>query len=272
MLPQLKESLPSDFLAWTHGLVVAPYQTRIGIRVNGAELLAEVRQRLLPGWREEQKPQVDYLWSIFSGQDQNLLYYGTELLSDRPQLMVEFDRYFHLYVGHTARERTFVHAGVVGYGDRALILPGSSYSGKSTLTRALVDQGATFYSDDLAVIDARGRVHPYPKPMSMRTAGSSEETSALQLGWHPDLPPLPVRLIASLRFQGEGGEWTEVRGAQASFALIENCLSIRREPARDMSCLTRLCAQSVSYHGLRGEANRAATRLLELLSAQPRLL
>jgi len=68
------------------------------------------------------------------------------------------------YIALWARRRVFVHAGVVAWQGRAVLIPGRTLSGKSWLVRALVRAGAEYYSDEFAVLDARGRVHPYPLP------------------------------------------------------------------------------------------------------------
>ena len=88
-------------------------------------------------------------------------------------------------IAREARDRIFVHAGVVAqYGRRAL-LPGSSFTGKTTLVAALVRAGATYYSDEYAALDSDGLVHPYPKPLSTRdgkppTTGTTRRST----GWH----------------------------------------------------------------------------------------
>jgi len=80
------------------------------------------------------------------------------------------------HVALNAPAHIFVHAGVVAVDGRALVLPGPSFSGKTTLVAALVRAGATYLSDEFAVLDADGRVHPYPKPLSIRRHGGWAQT------------------------------------------------------------------------------------------------
>lgn len=64
-----------------------------------------------------------------------------------------------------------VHAGVVAQGDRAILMPGDSGVGKSTLTAALVFSGWRLLSDELALIDREtGLIHPIPRPISLKNA------------------------------------------------------------------------------------------------------
>ena len=57
----------------------------------------------------------------------------------------------HASIG-TSGQATF-HTGLVSFGDRAILLPGGSGSGKSSLTLACVQIGAGFGGDDLAFLD-----------------------------------------------------------------------------------------------------------------------
>ena len=72
-----------------------------------------------------------------------------------------------------APAHVFIHAGVVGIGEAAIRASlAASYAGKSTLVAELVARGATYYSDEYAAVDADGAIHPYPRPLSLRVAGS----------------------------------------------------------------------------------------------------
>lgn len=63
----------------------------------------------------------------------------------------------------------YVHAGVVAIDGEALILPGLSRAGKSTLVLALLQQGAEFLSDELLVFDPDNRVLlPFPRAVKVR--------------------------------------------------------------------------------------------------------
>ncbi len=63
-----------------------------------------------------------------------------------------------------------IHAGAVLIGDKALVLPGASHSGKSSLVAELLRRGAVCLSDEYALIDAEGLVHAYPRALLLRMA------------------------------------------------------------------------------------------------------
>ncbi|MSR63738.1 MAG: hypothetical protein EXS08_15030 [Planctomycetes bacterium] len=66
------------------------------------------------------------------------------------------------------RAHYFVHAAVLVHGGRALVLPGLSRAGKSTLALALVLEGARFLSDELLCYTDVGRAEALPRALKIR--------------------------------------------------------------------------------------------------------
>ena len=94
-----------------------------------------------------------------------------------------------------------VHGGVVGHAGRVILLPGSTGAGKSTLVAELVRQGATYFSDEYALIDKAGRAHPYPRPLFLRDGpGDGRPVLATDLGGTVAREPAPVGLVLELRY------------------------------------------------------------------------
>ena len=148
------------------GLAITAYGVRIGVRANDAGVLARVRDHLPPGWRLVGAREVERLYSLVVPRRRGIHAVYRDLgplIQARAleELLDSFESDLQLYVAERAARRVFVHAGVVGWRGRAILLPGPSMSGKSTLVAELVRAGATYYSDEYAVLDARGRVHPY---------------------------------------------------------------------------------------------------------------
>jgi hypothetical protein len=66
------------------------------------------------------------------------------------------------------RAHYFVHAAVVVWRGRALVLPGLSRAGKSTLALALLLAGARYLSDELLAYTGAGRAEPVPRALKIR--------------------------------------------------------------------------------------------------------
>jgi hypothetical protein len=177
-----------------------------------------------------------------------------------------FESDLRLYVAERARHRVFVHAGVVAWRGRAIVIPGRSFSGKSSLVAALVRAGATYYSDEYAVFDARGRVHPFPAALSLRGGDGERPTrhAAETLGDGPGTRPLPVGLVAVSQYR-EGGRWRPRRltAGQGVLALLANTVPARERPAAALATLQRALVAAPVLKGIRGEASEVADVLLE---------
>jgi serine kinase of HPr protein (carbohydrate metabolism regulator) len=62
-----------------------------------------------------------------------------------------------------------LHAGVVSWQDKGIVLCGGMKGGKSTLTLGLVQNGFKFLSDEVAFIDlATSEVTPFPRVLGLR--------------------------------------------------------------------------------------------------------
>jgi hypothetical protein len=107
---------------------------------------------------------VQYLLLADEAEPSYRLYAGTTLVAAvRTLTDVGWALATHAepFVAEHAPDHLFVHAGVVGWEGRAIVMPGTSFAGKTTLVRAWLEAGATYYSDEFAVLDRAGRVHPF---------------------------------------------------------------------------------------------------------------
>src|SRR5262249_55900586 len=141
----------------------------------------------------------------------NLVYVNGALLARCSTLracLEAFEADVQLHVAEMAPERVFVHAGVVGYRGRGILLPGRSFAGKSTLVRELVRAGAQYYSDEYAVLDSAGGVHPYARSLAIRNERGPGVTKhpVSALGARMAGGPIPVGLVVMSEFRS-GGEW-----------------------------------------------------------------
>ena len=268
-----------DRLDWAAGLAFTAYGVRVGIRVSQTDVLKRVGIYLPPAWRPASSPRVNTLYSLVVGgvgsrpglRRFNLLYANALRVArslDLGEVLDALEAHVQLHVAEAAPRRRFVHAGVVGWRGKAILIPGRSYSGKSTLVAALVAAGATYYSDEYAVLDERGRVHPYPKPLSLRAdpGGKAIRHPVETLGGRAGSTPLPIGLVVVSRYKA-GASWRPQRlsPGHGVLALLANTVSARRQPADALATLQQVAANAMILKGGRGEASAVAPRLLKYL-------
>ena len=265
-----------DRLGWAVGFSLKTHGLRVGIRANDAAGLERVCEHLPHGWEASRATRVDRLYSIiFGGQGPrpnvsrfNLLYGDHVRLvrtTDLDEVFETFESDLRLVVAEFAPRRVFVHAGVVGWRGKAILLPGRSYSGKSTLVAELVKAGATYYSDEYAVLDSRGRVHPFRKALELRKEKSYEQSKVTfdQLGGKAGTKPLPVGLVLITQYK-EGAKWRprKLTPGEGVLGLLANTVSARHDPVKALAALQHVVTGAEILKGSRGDAQQLAKVLL----------
>ena len=253
---------------------------RFGVRTDDPSVLERLAEFLPPGTARAPNGVVERLYSIRTGAGVaerrglrrfRLLYADHVRLArtlDAGELFERFEADLQLFVAATSERRVFVHAGVVGWKGRAVVVPGRSFSGKTTLVAELVRAGATYYSDEFAVLDSAGRVHPYPKPLAVRGDGFRQrKVSVDELGGSAATRALPVGLVVVSEFR-EGSRFRPrtLTPGQGSLALLANTVPARRRPLEVLETLGRVVRTATVLRGARGEAAEAAARILERVS------
>lgn len=255
------------------------YGVSFDIRVNKPGFSESILDRLPPGSEFNSSSSAKEIYSLIvdetiTDSKQNQIY---QLYRDDEQLIqtTEFENVLNkldsdlsLRVGMLTPDKLFVHAGVVSWQGKAIIIPGRSFSGKTTLTAALVEAGATYYSDEYAVFDAQGLVHPYPRKLALRQENGlrKKRCSVEELGGKPGVEPIPVGWIFHIQYQ-RGAYWQPqpTTPGEAVLALLDNTIVARTRPALAMSILPSVVANALSFQGKRGEATEVARVLLSQL-------
>jgi hypothetical protein len=220
---------------------------------------------------------VDRLYSIIVGGEGgrpgvrrfNLLYGDHVRLArstDENEVFDTLESDLRLVVAEFARHRVFVHAGVVGWKGQAIVIPGRSYSGKSTLVAELVKAGATYYSDEYAVFDSRGRVHPFHKPLEIREEGSATQSriTVEEIGGQRGVKPLPVGLVLLTQYKS-GSRWRprKLSAGEGVLGLLANTVSARRSPEKALATLQHVVGRADVLKGTRGDAGPLLDAILE---------
>jgi hypothetical protein len=179
------------------------------------------------------------------------------------------DSQLRMHIALHAPDHVFIHAGVVGVGEWAIVLPGHSFAGKTTLVAALMQLGAGYWSDEFAALDANGLVHPYAKPLSVRNAEFvGERRTPGSLGGRVGDLPLRVGLIALTHYR-PGGSWAPraCSAGEGAVKLLEHTIPARSRPEQALAAVRYAVTGAQILEGERGEADETAAALMAALAS-----
>ncbi len=252
-------SLDFDFA----GLTARVHAPDVGLLAMHAERLPPVgpapgRRRAEATWALERAPGGALLRIRRDGR-------AAGLAREREDAVERVAFQVALFFARHAEGLAFFHAGAVSAGSRAILLPGRSLSGKSTLVAALLAAGARYLSDELAIVDASGRVHAWARPLSLRQPGGGvARLGPAAFGARAADGPVPVAAIAFLRHQSAGVLHLEaVSRGTAALGLLDNALAARSRPEASLRAARAATARAALFRGTRGEADEAAEALLD---------
>jgi hypothetical protein len=269
-----------DRLGWAEGIGVSAFGVHLGVRVSVAGVLPQVLALLPPGCKKSRKATVQRLYSLLVAKGSqragvrrmHILFANNERIArdtELDQALAALETDLHRYVAEAAPDMTFLHAGVVGWRGRAILLPGRSLSGKTTLVREMLRLGATYYSDEFAVVDDSGKVHPFTRPLGIREDSTYAQTkyTAEKLGAMSGFKPLPLGAVVICKYKA-GAHWKPKRlsHGQGALELIANSIAVRNRPQHTLRRIHKLVRSGVFVKGTRGEARESAEYILNLLS------
>ena len=255
-------------LRWAGDVVFGGYGARIGARFTEGKLGAELALRPSPGTSLAAPGKVDRMLSIFRSDSRYWIYADDEMKCQpvlRADLLDAFDTHLRAAFAEFSRKKLFVHAGAVGWKGKAIIFPGKSRAGKTTLIAELVKAGATYFSDEFAVLDGNGAVHPFAKPLSIRETRTSRqiETPVETLGGIAARKPLPVGLVVMTEYR-DGGHWKPktLTPAGGALEIIAHTIAARRWPALALSVIGAVVDRAPVIRSDRGDARMLVGKLL----------
>ncbi len=270
-----------DRFAWAEGIIFNSYGVRVGVRVDRAGVLDQIEPFLPPGWKPSRSTRVDRMYSMIHERKGNskdtdfkLVYAdGDQIIKTlkASQAIDALESGVQLFVAETAPHRVFVHAGVVALRDKAIVIPGRSFSGKTSLVAALVKAGAVYYSDEYAVLDERGRVHNYPRRLAIRkkTRVTGTKRYAVEaLGGRKGTKPLPVAMVIVSKYR-EGARWRprQLSDGEAALELMANTVSARRRPDAMLEAIRPVVSSATVFKGTRGETDQVVDFIFKRLDA-----
>jgi hypothetical protein len=262
-------------LVWAAEWFFVAFGSAFGVRTNRPEIWPQLEKHLPLGSSIRMKPARAPTFSLYVDEkrrsDHRLLVDDTEIICSRSleEVLERFQSETRLTVAATSPRRVFVHAGAVAVNERGVLFPGRSFHGKSTLVAALLKAGATYYSDEFAVLDYRGRLHPYAIPVSLRIPGTPrvKHVCADSLGAPIGRRPVMVRLVLETSYQ-PGGHWRPERltSGQMALAILRDTVTARRRPARSLAALRLLSERASAFKSARGDAEEVASWILNYLT------
>lgn len=250
-----------------YGVLLQSFGLVVEFRTDDPELL-ERAPEVLSGWHVRPADAGPASVRFSALRDGTLTMNETTIARVVPRAAVTLDVLevtLRHHLALHAPDHVFIHSGVVAVDGVGIVLPGNSFSGKTTLVARMVAQGATYYSDEYAVVDAAGMIHPYPRPLRLRpesgirTAMTSVPIARHQIG----RDPVRAGLIVATHHQ-IGAEWRPERSTpgDGAIALMGHTVSARSDPRRSLAAARAVAQGTVMLSGPRGEAAAAAAALL----------
>ena len=121
------------------------------------------------------------------------------------------------------------------------------------------------YSDEFAVLDRGGRVHPFARPLAIRDGSTAltRRVPAAALGAESGTTPLPVGLVLATSYRA-GARWRPRRltAGPALLALMRHTVAARGNPDHSMPILKQAVSGGMAIAGLRGEARPLVSAML----------
>lgn len=268
-LKPCRESSPEDSFAFES------YGVKIRIACSRISLLKEIERRirmLFPPncYKEIHSDEAVHKFSIRRNKSaEYVLYRGRKKItygSDREIFLKFFDSTVRLTVAEFAEARIFIHAGVVAWKGKAIIIPGKSFQGKTTLVKELTKRGATYYSDEYAVLDADGYVHPFAKTLSVREIGGGYEqveVSVESIGGKQGTEPVEVGMILLTGFK-INADWQPqlISEGLGMLEMLSHTISARLNPKFSLKVLNNALKRAIIVKTERGEAAEFAAKVL----------
>ncbi|MGB7067870.1 MAG: hypothetical protein WBD22_00055 [Pyrinomonadaceae bacterium] len=251
------------------------YGVDIEVRANSDEAIDAIRSMLpevLPGQYEitpetQVKHRFDVRWNK-SGRDSAYRNGEAICLRSTRQMMLEtLGSRIRVTVAEFALDHVFVHSGCVCWKGKAIIFPAASFRGKSALTAELVRRGAVYYSDEYAVLDRDGFVHPFAKKLSIRGEigkYTQVEHPVEDFGGVAGTERAEIALVLLTKYK-EYARWRPkaLSPAEAIMGIMEHTIPIRHDPRFALRVLSKVAAGAVTIRTNRGEAAKFADTIIE---------
>jgi len=184
---------------------------------------------------------------------------------DNPPLLAwdQLEQSITLFTVHRMVDVVPVHSAAIEWHGKVMVVPALSGGGKSTLSVAAHEAGATVLSDEYTLIDpATGLVTGWPRAVRiLNDDGTADRRSiAVPSG------PLPVGLVAAVSHSpGAGNDWAPLSPGEIVGTLLGHALCARERPDQSFDAALAVSRTARGVKGTRGDAADAVHDLLALM-------
>jgi hypothetical protein len=252
----------------------AAYGVALTLEATPPELLDEMRAYLPPAWEDGATGTSNWDFRMTRDKDGRYeLFHIDRVIAAGPEdeVLTSFEHMVRLRLATSSPTHFFLHAGAVAHQGQGIVIPGASFSGKTTLVSALVRAGAEYYTDENAVLDAQGLLHPYPKALGMReTPGEWTQTArpVSELGGVGGTTTVPVALVVASQYRpGASWEPATLSPADTIQMLMQHTVGGLERPAESMQVMRRAAEGVTALRGERGDADAVAADLIGRIGA-----
>jgi hypothetical protein len=253
-------------------IVFESYGVRVKIQATDAELLREAestaRKALLDRLKILESKEAEHTFGLTADRKgTRFLFLNGEQISyddSRARFYKFFNGILRIVVAEHARDYVFIHAGVVGWRGKAVVIPANSFQGKTTLVAELIKNGAEYYSDEYAVLDASGMVHPYPRDLSVRDQKFQErDVPVADLGGKIGTKPIPIGVVLLTRYD-EKAQWKPeiLTPGQGIMEIIPHTIPRNFNTKFALKVLNTAVSDAIILKSSRGDAGEFAIKLL----------
>ncbi len=264
----------SDFI---HHFYLESFGVKIGVSSNDAEAIEAVKRAVeiyLPDcFTEIEKTAVEhnflFAWNV---NEKDSLYKNGEKIFHREMRETSVESVasrIRLAVAEFAVGRVFIHAGVIAWKGKAVVIPGRSFHGKTALTLALIKRGAIYYSDEYAVLDADGFLHPFAKMLSVR--GEIDDRKQIdypveKFGGTAGTEKISVGLVLISQYKARA-RWNPklLSPANGVIELLKHTVPIRQNPQFTLEVINKIAKEAVFVKSNRGDVSKSADLILRFL-------
>lgn len=241
-----------------------------------AEFIYKIKTALKYDYKDIDKFDVEYLFQLRNNNGNYLeiiqngkLFHSSKTLE---LILGHLDTKIRVTIAEYAVGKVFLHAGVVGWKGKAIIIPGKSFYGKTTLVAELVRKGAEYFSDEYAVLDEKGFVHPFPKMLSLRGIVDDFRQTDVEveaIGGRSSQKELPVGMILITEYKLDAvWEPIELSMGKGVMELLPHTIPIRNNPQFSLNVLNKIVNRAIISKTQRGEAGVFAEIILNFFETR----